>query len=383
MAVMVGGVLAALTVRTKLVEPVSVPSLTVTVIVEVPLSPAAGVMTTLRLAPLPPPKVMLAFGTKVTFDEVPETVKPVGCVSASPIVKAIGPVGVFSFVDCAAIAVMVGAVLALTVKTKLVEPVSVPSLTVTVIVEVPLSPAAGVMTTLRLAPLPPPKVMLATGTNVAFEEVPETVKPVGCVSASPIVKAIGPVGVFSFVDCGAIAVMVGAVLAALTVRTKLVEAVSVPSLTVTVMVEVPLSPAAGVMTRLRLAPVPPPKVMLAFGTNVTFDEVPETVNPVGCVSASPMVNAIGEVGVFSFVDCGAIAVMVGAVLAALTVRTKLVEAVSVPSLTVTVIVEVPLSPAAGVMTRLRLASVPPPKVMLAFGTNVTFDEVPETVNPVG
>src|SRR6186713_756188 len=380
-AVMVGAVLA-LTVKTKLVEPVSVPSLTVTVIVEVPLSPAAGVMTTLRLAPLPPPKVMLAFGTKVTFDEVPETVKPVGCVSASPIVKAIGPVGVFSFVDCAAIAVMVGAVLALTVKTKLVEPVSVPSLTVTVIVEVPLSPAAGVMTRLRLAPLPPPKVMLAFGTNVTFDEVPETVKPVGCVSASPIVKAIGPVGVFSFVDCAAIAVMVGAVLA-LTVKTKLVEPVSVPSLTVTVMVEVPLSPAAGVMTRLRLAPVPPPKVMLAFGTNVAFDEVPETVNPVGCVSASPMVKAIGEVGVFSFVDCGAIAVMVGAVLAALTVRTKLVEAVSVPSLTVTVIVEVPLWPAAGVMTTLRLAPVPPPKVMLAFGTNVAFDEVPETVNPVG
>src|SRR6187551_3846029 len=175
--------------------------------------------------------------------------------------------------------------------------------------------------------------------------------------------------------------MVGAVLA-LTVNTKFVEAVRLPSLTVIVMVEVPLWPAAGVMTRLRLASVPPPKVMLAFGTNVTFDEVPETVNPVGCVSASPIVKAIGPAGVFSFVDCGAIAVMVGAVLA-LTVNTKFVEAVSVPSLTVTVIVEVPLSPAAGVMTTLRLAPVPPPKVMLAFGTNVTFDEVPETVNPVG
>src|SRR6186713_1340578 len=382
MAVMVGGVLAALTVRTKLVEAVSVPSLTVTVIVEVPLWPAAGVMTRLRLASVPPPKVMLAFGTNVTFDEVPETVNPVGCVSASPMVNAIGEVGVFSFVDCGAMAVMVGGVLAaLTVRTKLVEAVSVPSLTVTVIVEVPLWPAAGVMTRLRLASVPPPKVMLAFGTKVAFDEVPETVNPVGCVSASPIVKAIGPVGVFSFVDCGAIAVMVGAVLA-LTVNTKFVEAVRLPSLTVIVMVEVPLWPAAGVMTTLRLAPVPPPKVMLAFGTNVTFDEVPETVNPVGCVSASPIVKAIGPVGVFSFVDCGAIAVMVGAVLA-LTVNTKFVEAVSVPSLTVTVMVEVPLSPAAGVMTTLRLAPVPPPKVMLAFGINVAFDEVPETVNPVG
>ncbi len=50
MAVMVGGVLAAFTVNTKLVEAVSVPSLTVIVIVDVPLPPAAGVMTTLRSA---------------------------------------------------------------------------------------------------------------------------------------------------------------------------------------------------------------------------------------------------------------------------------------------------------------------------------------------
>ena len=81
---------------------------------------------------------------------------------------------------------------------------------------------------------------------------------------------------------------------AFTVNTKFVEAVSVPSLTVTVIVEVPLSPATGVMTTLRFAPFPPPKVMLAFGTNVAFDEVPESVNPLGGVSASPMVNAIGR-----------------------------------------------------------------------------------------
>ena len=95
--------------------------------------------------------------------------------------------------------------------------------------------------------------------------------------------------------------MVGGVLA-ITVRTKFVEAVSVPSLTVTVIVAVPLSPAAGVMTTVRSAPVPPPKVMLALGTSVAFEEVAESVNPLGGVSASPMVKAMGEVGVFSFVD---------------------------------------------------------------------------------
>ena len=98
------------------------------------------------------------------------------------------------------------------------------------------------------------------------------------------------------------AVTVGAVLAAFTVRTKLVDAFSVPSLTAMVMVVVPLSPGAGVMTTLRSASVPPPKVMLAFGTNVAFEEVPDSVNPLGGVSASPMVKAIAPVGVFSFVD---------------------------------------------------------------------------------
>src|SRR5688572_29886378 len=97
-------------------------------------------------------------------------------------------------------AVMVGGVLALSVKRTLVEAVRGRSLAVTVIVAVPLSPVAGVMTTLRFAPFPPPKVMLAIGTNVAFDEVAESVNPPGGVSASPMVKAIGPVGVFSFVD---------------------------------------------------------------------------------------------------------------------------------------------------------------------------------------
>src|SRR5688572_20647167 len=97
-------------------------------------------------------------------------------------------------------AVIVGAVLALTVKTKLVAALSVPSLTVMVMVTVPLSPAAGVMTTFRAAPVPPPKTILASGTKVVFEEVAESVKPLGGVSASPMVKSIAGVGVFSFVD---------------------------------------------------------------------------------------------------------------------------------------------------------------------------------------
>jgi len=85
-------------------------------------------------------------------------------------------------------------------------------------------------------------------------------------------------------------------LAAFTVNTKLVEAVSVPSLTVTVMVEVPLRPAAGVITALRPVPLPP-KTILATGTSVASDEVADNVNAPGAVSASPTVKAIGDVGV--------------------------------------------------------------------------------------
>ena len=95
-----------------------------------------------------------------------------------------------------------------------------------------------------------------------------------------------------------------------------------------------------------------------------------------------MVKTIGEVGVFSLVDWGLMAVMVGGVLA-FTVKTKFVEVLSVPSLTVMVMVDVPLSPVTGVMTTLRLALLPPPKVMFASGTRVVFDEAAESVSALG
>ncbi len=70
----------------------------------------AGVMVTVRLAPLPP-KMMLAFGTNVVLDELPETVKLPAAVSASSTVKAMAPVGVFSQVDWSEMSEIVGAVL--------------------------------------------------------------------------------------------------------------------------------------------------------------------------------------------------------------------------------------------------------------------------------
>ena len=94
----VGGVLTGLTVRTKVSVAVLVPSLTVTVIVVVPIWPLAGVTVTVRFPPLPP-KTMLAFGTKVVLLELLFRVRLLSGVSASATVNGIAEVGVLIVVD--------------------------------------------------------------------------------------------------------------------------------------------------------------------------------------------------------------------------------------------------------------------------------------------
>ena len=73
----VGASLTGLTVSTKVSLVVLVPSFTLTVIVVVPFAFGAGVIVTVRLAPLPP-NTMLAFGTSVVLLEVPLTVSEPG-----------------------------------------------------------------------------------------------------------------------------------------------------------------------------------------------------------------------------------------------------------------------------------------------------------------
>ena len=80
---------------------------------------------------------------------------------------------------------------ALTVRRKLVDAVANPSLTVTVIVAVPVWPATGVTVTVRALP-EPPKTMLATGTSVGFVVPPVSVRFPAGVSTSPTVTGIGP-----------------------------------------------------------------------------------------------------------------------------------------------------------------------------------------------
>ena len=66
------GAAKGLTVRVKLVLVLSKPSLTVRVIVAVPVCPLAGVTVTERLAPLPP-KTILTLGTRVGLEELAVT----------------------------------------------------------------------------------------------------------------------------------------------------------------------------------------------------------------------------------------------------------------------------------------------------------------------
>src|SRR4051812_41970243 len=99
------------TVSTKLSEALPpLPSLTVMVIVVVPVWFAAGVMVTVRLAPLPP-KLMLALGTSVVLDEDPASVRLAAGVWASPTVKGIVPVPIPFKVLRSAMLLIVGGVL--------------------------------------------------------------------------------------------------------------------------------------------------------------------------------------------------------------------------------------------------------------------------------
>src|SRR5437762_1687399 len=81
---------AGLTVTVNVVLAVCPPaSATVTVTVAVPVCPGAGVTLTVRFAP-DPPRVMLPAGNSVVLLDTAVTVSAPG-VSASPTVKAIGP----------------------------------------------------------------------------------------------------------------------------------------------------------------------------------------------------------------------------------------------------------------------------------------------------
>ena len=88
-----GGGLVVVTLSWKIVLRLALPSLTVTVMLAVPLWPAAGVRVTERLLP-EPPKMIPNDEINVGFDEPEERVRLEAAVSTSLIVKGIAAVGV-------------------------------------------------------------------------------------------------------------------------------------------------------------------------------------------------------------------------------------------------------------------------------------------------
>ncbi len=81
---------------------------------------------------------------------------------------------------------------------------------------------------------------------------------------------------------------------------NVVETVEVPSLTVIVTVALPLRLAPGLIVTVLLAPLPPNE-MLAMGISDVLLEVAVSVRLPAAVSASPTVNGMAPVGVFSVV----------------------------------------------------------------------------------
>src|ERR1051325_2775881 len=223
-----------------------------------------------------------------------------------------------------------------TVSTNVSVVVADPSLTPMLIVLEPNWFVAGVIVTVRLAPLPP-NTMLWVGMSVGFDEPAVKVRLPAAVSTSPIVKLMAPVEVSSLIVRSVVWEMVGRSFTEVTVRTKVSLAVEEPSLTVTVMVAEPNWLVAGAIVIVRAEPAPPIAI-LPFGTSVGLEDEALTCKLAAAVSRSPMVNPIGPTAVSSTVDWFGISEMVGEVFVAFTVTTNVSLALVIPSLTLIVIV---------------------------------------------
>ena len=125
-----------------------------------------------------------------------------------------------------------------------------------------------------------------------------------------------------------------------TVRRKLLLALSGPSLTITVIVAVPVWFVAGVTRMVRLEPLPP-KLMLATGVSVGFDDAALRVSAAAALSGSPMVNGRSAVAWFLEMVTPAMTEMAGASLTGVTVSRNDLLTGARPSVTVTVTSVVP------------------------------------------
>ena len=153
-------------------------------------------------------------------------------------------------------------------------------------------------------------LILAAGNSVELSETAEAVTAVIVLSTSAMVSGILVVPFVYWVEMSA---MVGASFTAVMVTVKVDDAVKLPSLTVRVMVTVPLWLLSGVTVTVRFSPVPP-RVIFASGTTVVSEEVAVTVKLDAAVLSSDMVKARTPVSKSSLMLWVETVEMLGAVL---------------------------------------------------------------------
>ena len=146
------------------------------------------------------------------------------------------------------------------------------------------------------------------------------------------------------------ALSVGAWFTGVTVRMKVsVALLPLASVTRTVMTAEPKAVAVGVTVTVRFAPEPP-NTMLLFGTRPVSEDVPIRVRLAAAVSWSAMVKAMAGVAALSAIVRSTMSERAGKSLTGPTTTLKVRATVlfcDCPSLTVTVIVAVPVELVAG------------------------------------
>ena len=160
----------------------------------------------------------------------------------------------------------------------------------------------------------------------------------------------------------------GASLAGSTVSVKSREVVCVPSLTLTVIVDVPKALSAGLTTSVRLAPLPPStRLVPVCGTSVVLLLLAQTVSVPAALSSSPTVKANVGVLASSPIATPPNGVSVGGSLTLTTVSLNvLLDLLLVPSVAVTLICTVPTSAPSGVPLKVSVAASKPSHAGSAF-----------------
>src|SRR5258706_3414115 len=220
-------------------------------------------------------------------------------------------------------------------------------------IAVPNFSATGVTDSGRVSPLPW-IVMLALGTRVCVEEKARSVRSSEAVSGSKRLKGKPAREASSFIVCGPIVEIPGGSLTGSTANSKLVLATAPSeSVALTVIVAKPNWFVSGLIVTMRFDPLPL-KTISDDETNSSLDELAAKSNAPGGVSTSLTENGM-LIGVSSSVSASAIEEIPGKSLTGRTITEKMRLKVlfEAPlSLTVTVMVTLPLALVAG--TKLRL-----------------------------